>query len=146
MIFVRIFLIKYNFYLCQLITIYVLLYIMFIRNVGCLFHIKIMNFSLDEIVKLSNKINRILIKRLENSLSLAGTLPQSLVNLISTRVLRNLDLSPRGKEKASKIFHSACLEIYSIFRVAANFLASISSRKGNSPIPPNSANVSHGNV
>lgn len=53
-----------------------------------------MNFSLDEIVKLSNKINRILIKRLENSLSLAGTLPQSLVNLISTRVLRNLDLSP----------------------------------------------------
>lgn len=66
MIFVRIFLIKYNFYLCQLITIYVLLYIMFIRNVGCLLHIKIMNFGLD---KISNKINQILIKRLENSLS-----------------------------------------------------------------------------
>lgn len=70
--------------------------------------------------------------------------PQSLVNLISTRVLRQSRSSSTKKEKpALKNFHSACLEIYSIFRVAANFLASISSR--NSPTP-NSTNVSHGNV
>lgn len=73
--------------------------------------------------------------------------PQSLVNLISTRVLGQSRSSSTKKGKpALKNFHSACLEIYSIFRVAANFLAPISSKKGNSPTPNSTNTGMHNNL
>lgn len=119
--------------------------------VGCILQIKIMNFILDKIIKLSNKINQI--KQFSNINKTSQKFTSS-QRADTSAIARKFNFhegisqsrSFSKKKKPSKIFHSVCLEIYSIFRVAANFLASISSRKRNSPTQPNSMNVSHENV